>query len=242
MSTKLTVVTGGGRGIGAAISRRLVAAGHDQVITYRRDRAAAENVADQVRRSGRRALTVPVEMTDPGSVAEPFDRVASFGALTGLVNNAGAATAVGPLETNDLESIRRDLEVNLFGVIACTQQAIGPLKKAGGGAVVNISSVAASLGGPGTYVHYAAAKAGVEAFTVGLAKELAAENIRINAGAPGTVWTDFHRYQDRPAKVAATIPMGRAGRPEEIARAVAWLLSEDASYTTGTTLRVTGGL
>lgn len=242
MSTKLTVVTGGGRGIGAAISRRLVAAGHDLVITYRRDRAAAEDVADQVRRSGRRALTVPVEMTDPGSVAELFDGVASFGALTGLVNNAGAATAVGPLETNDLESIRRDLEVNLFGVIACTQQAIGPLKKAGGGAVVNISSVAASLGGPGTYVHYAAAKAGVEAFTVGLAKELAAENIRVNAVAPGTVWTDFHRDPDRPAKVAATIPMGRAGRPEEIAGAVAWLLSEDASYTTGTTLRVTGGL
>lgn len=242
MSTKLTVVTGGGRGIGAAISRRLVAAGHDLVITYRRDRAAAEDVADQVRRSSRRALTVPVEMTDPGSVAELFDRVASFGALTGLVNNAGAATAVGPLETNDLESIRRDLEVNLFGVIACTQQAVGPLKKAGGGAVVNISSVAASLGGPGTYVHYAAAKAGVEAFTVGLAKELAAENIRVNAVAPGTVWTDFHRDPDRPAKVAATIPMGRAGRPEEIAGAVAWLLSEDASYTTGTTLRVTGGL
>lgn len=242
MSTKLTVVTGGGRGIGAAISRRLVAAGHDLVMTYRRDRAAAEDVADQVRRSGRRALTVPVEMTDPGSVAELFDRVASFGALTGLVNNAGAATAVGPLETNDLESIRRDLEVNLFGVIACTQQAVGPLKKAGGGAVVNISSVAASLGGPGTYVHYAAAKAGVEAFTVGLAKELAAENIRVNAVAPGTVWTDFHRDPDRPAKVAATIPMGRAGRPEEIAGAVAWLLSEDASYTTGTTLRVTGGL
>lgn len=167
MSTRLTVVTGGGRGIGAAISRRLVAAGHDLVITYRRDRAAAEDVADQVRRSGRRALTVPVEMTDPGSVAELFDRVASFGALTGLVNNAGAATAVGPPKTNDLESIRRDLEVNLFGVIACTQQAIGPLKKAGGGAVVNISSVAASLGGPGTYVHCAAAKAGVDGFPSG---------------------------------------------------------------------------
>ncbi|GAA1755437.1 SDR family NAD(P)-dependent oxidoreductase [Kocuria aegyptia] len=242
MSTQLTVVTGGGRGIGAAISRRLAAAGHDLVITYRRDQDAAENVADQVRRSGRRALVAAVEMTDPGSIAELFDRVSAFGALTGLVNNAGAATAVGPLETNDLEDIRRDLEVNLFGVIACTQHAIGPLRRAGGGAIVNISSVAASLGGPGTYVHYAAAKAGVEAFTVGLAKELAAVNIRVNAVAPGTVWTDFHRDPDRPAKVAATIPMGRAGRPEEIAGAVAWLLSEDASYATGTTLRITGGL
>jgi NAD(P)-dependent dehydrogenase (short-subunit alcohol dehydrogenase family) len=242
MSTKLTVVTGGGRGIGAAISRRLAVEGHDLVITYRRDQDAAEDVADQVRRSGRRALTAPVETTDPGSVAELFDRVSSFGVLTGLVNNAGAAAAVGPLETNDLEAIRRDLEVNLFGAIACTQQAIGPLRRAGGGAIVNISSVAASLGGPGTYVHYAAAKAGVEAFTVGLAKELAAENIRVNAVAPGTVWTGFHHDPDRPAKVAATIPMGRAGRPEEIAGAVAWLLSEDASYATGTTLRITGGL
>lgn len=117
-------------------------------------------------------------MTDPGSVAELFDRVASFGALTGPVDNAGAA----------------------------------------------------------------AAKAAVEAFTVSLAKELAADSIRVNAVAPGTVWTEFHRDPDRPAKVAATIPMGRAGRPEEIAGAVAWLLSEDASYTTGTTLRITGGL
>lgn len=242
MSTKLTVVTGGGRGIGAAISRRLAAQGHDVVIAYRRDRDAAEAVAEDVRRSGRRALTAPVEMTDPGSVAELFDRVEAFGPLTGLVNNAGAAAAVGPLETNDLETIRRDLEVNLFGVIACTQQAIGALRRAGGGAVVNISSVAASLGGPGMYVHYAAAKAGVEAFTVGLAKELAAENIRVNAVAPGTVWTDFHRDPERPAKIAATIPMGRAGRPEEIAGAVAWLLSDDASYATGTTLRISGGL
>jgi NAD(P)-dependent dehydrogenase (short-subunit alcohol dehydrogenase family) len=242
MSTKLTVVTGGGRGIGAAVTRRLAAEGHDVVITYRQDQGAADEVADDVRRSGRRALTVPVEMTDVSSVAELFDRVTSFGTLTGLVNNAGSAAAVGPLETNDLEVIRRDLEVNLFGVIACTQHAIGPLRRAGGGAVVNISSVAASLGGPGTYVHYAAAKAGVEALTVGLAKELAAENIRVNGVAPGTVWTEFHRDPDRPAKVAATIPMGRAGRPEEIAGAVAWLLSDDASYATGTTLRITGGL
>ncbi|MFF0990012.1 SDR family NAD(P)-dependent oxidoreductase [Kocuria nitroreducens] len=242
MSSKLTVVTGGGRGIGAAISRRLAAEGHDVVITYRQDQDAAERIADDVRRRGRRALTAAVETTDPRSVAGLFDRVASFGVLTGLVNNAGAAAAVGPLDTNDLESIRRDLDVNLFGVIACTQLAIGRLRSHGGGAVVNISSVAASLGGPGTYVHYAAAKAGVEAFTVGLAKELAAENIRVNAVAPGTVWTDFHADPDRPAKVAATIPMGRAGRPEEISGAVAWLLSDDASYTTGTTIKVAGGL
>jgi glucose 1-dehydrogenase len=116
------------------------------------------------------------------------------------------------------------------------------MSQAGGGSIVNISSAAATLGGAGTYVHYAAAKAAVDAFTVGLSKELAGKNIRVNAVAPGTVWTDFHQDRDRPAKVAATIPMGRAGKPDEIAGAVVWLLSDDAGYATGTTIRVAGGL
>lgn len=242
MPSRLTVVTGGSRGIGAAISRRLAREGHDVVITYRQDEDAAERVAADVRGTGRRALTVALDVTDRDSVAGLFAQVRVFGSLTGLVNNAGSASAVGPLETNDLDAVRRDLEVNLFGTIACTQHAIGLLRLGGGGSVVNISSVAATLGGPGTYVHYAAAKAGVEALTVGLSKELAPDGIRVNAVAPGTVWTDFHRDPDRPARVAATIPMGRAGAPEEIAGAVAWLLSDDAGYATGTTIRVSGGL
>lgn len=242
MPSRVVAVTGGGRGIGAAISRRLAAEGHDVVLSYRTDRDAAEQVVGDVRRAGRRALAVQAETTDADSVAGFFEQVDAFGTLTGLVNNAGSASAVGPLETNDLEAVRRDVEVNLFGVIACTQHAIGRLKRAGGGAVVNISSIAAVLGGAGTYVHYAAAKAGVEAFTTGLAKELAPDNIRVNAVAPGTVWTGFHQDADRPAKVAASIPMGRAGQPEEIAGAVAWLLSDDAAYATGTTIKVAGGL
>ncbi|WP_411732440.1 SDR family NAD(P)-dependent oxidoreductase [Paeniglutamicibacter sp.] len=242
MADKLTVVTGGSRGIGAAISRRLATEGHDVVITYLRDRDAAEEVAADVRRTGQRALVLQADTTEEQSVAGLFDQARAFGTLTGLVNNAGSASAIGALEDNDLQQIGRDLEVNLWGVIACTKYAIGPLSQGGGGSIVNISSAAATLGGAGTYVHYAAAKAAVEALTVGLSKELASKSIRVNAVAPGTVWTDFHQDSERPAKAAALIPMGRAGRPEEIAGAVAWLLSDDAGYATGTTIRVAGGL
>jgi glucose 1-dehydrogenase len=236
----VTVVTGGGRGIGAAISRRLAAAGHDLVVTYRRDAGAAESLAAELRATGSRVVLVQVDTTDEPAVRELFARARELGPLTGLVNNAGAATAVGPLAENALADVRRDLDVNLFGVVACCRHAIPAM--AGGGAIVNISSAAATLGSPGTYVHYAAAKAGVEALTVGLAKELAGQGIRVNAVAPGTVWSDFHRDPERPARLAETIPMGRAGTPDEIAGAVAWLLSDDARYATGTTIRVAGGL
>jgi glucose 1-dehydrogenase len=242
MVDRLTVVTGGSRGIGAAVSRRLAMDGHDVVITYLRDRPAAEQVAAEVRRVGQRALVLQADTTQEGSVVDLFDRTEAFGTLTGLVNNAGSAAAVGPLAGNSLAAIRRDLDVNLVGVIACIKYAIGPMSSAGHGSIVNISSAAATLGGAGSYVHYAAAKAAVEALTVGLSKELAEKNIRVNAVAPGTVWTDFHSDRNRPAKVAATIPMGRAGQPHEIAGAVAWLLSADAGYATGTTIRVAGGL
>ncbi|WCI09818.1 SDR family oxidoreductase [Arthrobacter sp. OVS8] len=216
--------------------------GHDVVITYLRDRDAADEVASDVRRLGQRALVLQTDTTAEHSVVELFDQAQTFGTLTGLVNNAGSASAVGPLEDNSLQAIGQDLNVNLLGVIACTKYAIGPMSQAGGGSIVNISSAASTLGGAGTYVHYAAAKAAVEAFTVGLSKELAGKNIRVNAVAPGTLWTDFHQDPDRPAKIAPTIPMGRAGQPHEIAGAVAWLLSDDASYATGATIRIAGGL
>jgi glucose 1-dehydrogenase len=242
MAGQLTVVTGGSRGIGAAICRRLAAEGQDVVITYLRDSDAADEVAADVRRLGQRALVLQTDTTEEHSVVELFDRAQAFGPLTGLVNNAGSASAFGPLEGNSLQAISQDLNVNLLGVISCIKYAIGPMSQAGGGSIVNISSAAATLGGAGTYVHYAAAKAAVEALTVGLSKELAGKNIRVNAVAPGTLWTDFHQDPDRPAKIAPTIPMGRAGQPHEIAGAVAWLLSDDASYATGATIRIAGGL
>ena len=160
--------------------------------------------------------------------------------LTGLVNNAGVATAVGPLADLDLAAVRHDLDVDLFGVLVCAKLAIEPLA-ATGGSVVNISSAAATLGSPGEYVHYAAAKAAVDALTVGLAKELGPRGVRVNAVAPGVIRTGFHRDPDRPDRIGPSVPLGRPGLPEEVAGAVAWLLSADAAYTTGAVLRVAGG-
>jgi NAD(P)-dependent dehydrogenase (short-subunit alcohol dehydrogenase family) len=242
MTDDITLVTGGGRGIGAAICRRLAAEGHDVVLTYLGNRRAANEVAADVRASGQRALVVQADVTDEGSIEALFEQIAEFGPLTGIVNNAASVRSVGRLQDADLHTIRDDLDTNLFSVLAVTKVAIPVLTASGGGAIVNISSRAATLGSANTYVHYAAAKAGVEALTVGLSQELAGNGIRVNAVAPGIIWTEFHRDRDRPAKLASTIPMGRAGQPQEIAGAVAWLLSDDASYATGTVLRVAGGL
>lgn len=175
-------------------------------------------------------------------MARLFGAGAGLGRVTGLVNNAGVSGPNGRLADADAAGLRQALEVNVLGYLLCARQAVRVMSAGGGGAVVNISSAAATLGSPGQYVHYAAAKAAVEALTVGLSKEVAAQGIRVNCVAPGTVWTDFHEDPDRPAKVAPAIPMGRAGHPEEIAGAVSWLLSADASYTTGAVLRVAGGL
>lgn len=240
MIGRLTVVTGGGRGIGAAISRRLAADGSDVVIGYRSDRDAAERVAEDVRAAGRRALAVQADVTDAAAVEALLAAADGLGPLTGLVTNAGAATAVGRLEDLPVDAVRADLELNLLGTLLPIRAAV-PRLRAAGGAIVTISSGAATLGSPGEFVHYAAAKAGVDALTVGLSKELAADGIRINAVAPGLVRTDFHLDPGRPDRIAPTIPLQRAGEPEEIAAAVAWLLSPDASYTTGAILRVAGG-
>ncbi|WP_406373783.1 SDR family oxidoreductase [Streptomyces sp. NBC_00647] len=239
---KITVVTGGSRGIGAAVCRRLAQEGHDLVIGYRSDRAAADAVADAVADAGRNCLAVAVDTSDPAAVDGLFDAAAGLGPVTGLVNNAGVSGPNGRLADADPDGMRDALAVNVLGYLLCARRAVREMTAAGGGAIVNVSSAAATLGSPGQYVHYAAAKAAVDALTIGLSKEVAADGIRVNCVAPGTVWTDFHEDPQRPARVAAGIPMGRAGRPEEISGAVAWLLSDDASYTTGAVLRVAGGL
>ncbi|MGW3667138.1 SDR family NAD(P)-dependent oxidoreductase [Streptomyces sp. NPDC005141] len=239
---KITVVTGGSRGIGAAVCRRLAQEGHDIVIGYRSDRAAAERVADAVADVGRSCLSVAVDTSDPAAVDGLFDAAAGLGPVTGLVNNAGVSGPNGRLADADPDGMRDALAVNVLGYLLCARRAVREMTAVGGGAIVNVSSAAATLGSPGQYVHYAAAKAAVDALTIGLSKEVAADGIRVNCVAPGTVWTDFHEDPRRPALVAAGIPMGRAGQPEEICGAVAWLLSDDASYTTGAVLRVAGGL
>ncbi|MER7270356.1 SDR family oxidoreductase [Micromonospora carbonacea] len=239
----VTIVTGGSRGIGAATARRLAHAGHHVAIAYRRDHTAATTVVADIHATGRNALAVQADTTDPAAVTHLFDTAATLGPLTGLVNNAGVTSPIGPLADLRAEDLRHVVDVNLIGYVLCAQQAARRLTR--GGAIVNVSSAAATLGSPGEYVHYAAAKAATDTLTIGLAKELAPHGIRVNGVAPGIVRTDLHAISgapDRADTAAGRIPLGRAGEPDEIAAAIAWLLSPDASYATGTVLRVSGGL
>ncbi|MFG2652211.1 SDR family oxidoreductase [Streptomyces sp. NPDC048436] len=239
----VTAVTGGSRGIGAAISTRLAADGHHIALGYHSDAEAAEKVAAEVRAAGARCVTVRMDTADEADVDRLFETAAAeLGPVTGLVNNAGVGAPVGPLAEADAAAMRRALDVNVLGYLLCARRAIRDMTRNGtGGVIVNISSAAATLGAPGEYVHYAAAKGAVDTMTVGLSKEVAADGIRVNAVAPGVIWTEFHADPERPAKLAAGIPLGRSGQPEEIAAAVSWLLSDEASYATGTILRVAGG-
>ncbi len=248
----VTIITGGGRGIGAATARQLAAAGHDIAIGYQRDTDAANRVADEVRAAGRRCVTVSLDTADEAGVGYLFAAAADLGPVTGLVNNAGITSPLAPLADTRTGDLRRVIDVNVIGYLLCARQAVrvmrAPASGPGGGptgAIVNVSSAAATLGSPGEYVHYAASKAAVEAMTVGLAKEVAADGIRVNAVSPGIIRTELHRLSgapDRADTAAGRIPMGRAGEPEEIAAAIAWLLSPAASYTTGAVLRVAGGM
>ncbi|MEU3098794.1 SDR family oxidoreductase [Streptomyces sp. NPDC006967] len=245
MKRLVTVVTGGSRGIGAATCLRLAAEGHDVVVNYVRDAAAAESVAEGVRAAGARAVTVRAD-TAVEADAERLFEVAEreLGPVTGLVNNAAVTGPLGRFTEADTGTLRRVVDVNLMGTLLCSRRAAQLMVPRGEGVIVNISSGAATLGSPNEYVHYAATKAAVDALTLGLAKELGPDGIRVNAVAPGVIDTEMHAAMgapDRARQVAGAIPLRRAGQAEEIAAAVAWLMSPDASYTTGTVLRVAGG-
>jgi glucose 1-dehydrogenase len=237
-SPKVTVVTGGSRGIGAATCRRLATDGHDIVIGYAADREAAETVADAVRAAGRRAEVCRADVTIADDVRELFDRAATLGAVTGLVNNAGVITGRGAFVGLTESDLRRVVEVNIVGAMLCAQEAVR--RMGSGGAIVNVSSAASTLGSPGEYVHYAASKAAVDTLTIGLSKELGPAGIRVNAVSPGIIRTEIHE-SGRVERLGPQQPLGRAGDPEEVAAAIAWLLSDEASYVTGTNLRVAGG-
>ena len=210
------------------------------VIGYHRDRKAAEVVAAAVMAGGGVASVVPVDVMDAPSLTAFFDTAAAMGPLTGVVASAGAVRAVGDLRDLDPTDLRHDIDVNLLGAVMTAQASIAHLEKTRGSLVL-IGSAAATLGSPNTYVHYAAAKAGVNALSLGLSKELAPLGVRVNCVEPGIIRTDFHLDPDRPEKLASTIPMGRPGDAVEVTGAVAWLLSADAGYVTGATIRVAGG-
>jgi NAD(P)-dependent dehydrogenase (short-subunit alcohol dehydrogenase family) len=238
----LTVITGGGRGIGAATARRLAADGHDLVLSYAHDRDSAEATAACVRDLGVGCEVVRADVSDPGQVDALFDATAERGQVTGVVNNAGSTLHVGDLADTPVDVVRRVVEVNLTGAILVARRAVRDLVE--GGAIVNVSSAAATLGSPHEYVHYAAAKAGVDTLTVGLAQEVAGRGIRVNGVAPGIVRTDIHAAAgdpDRLDRVGPQVPLGRAGEPDEVGEAIAWLLGDSCPYATGATLRVAGG-
>lgn len=239
-SSGVVAVTGGSRGIGAAVAERLAQAGHIVLVGYRADADRAAATVAGIRRAGGIAHHQAVDITEAASLASFLAAARELGPVTGVVANAGAVTAVGALENLSPDDLRRDLDVALLGPVLTCRAAI-PVLGPSRGSIVLIGSAATTSGSPGTYVHYAAAKAGVANLAVGLARELAGSGIRVNCVEPGTTWTDFHADPERPARVATSIPWGRAGRPEEIAGAVAWLISSDAAYTTGAVLRVAGG-
>ncbi|MFI2032611.1 SDR family oxidoreductase [Streptomyces buecherae] len=246
---QVTVVTGGSRGIGAAVAARLARAGHHIAIGFERAADAADATAAKVRAEGVRCVTVRADTSDAEQVDALFDTARSeLGAVTGLVNNAGITGLLGRFTETSPEAMRRVIDVNVTGALLCARRAAREMSTrhgGAGGAIVNVSSSSATTGSPGEYVHYAASKAAVDAMTVGLSKELAAEGIRVNSVQPGMTVTDIHASMgdpERPWRAADRVPMGRPGEPEEIAGAIAWLLSADASYTSGAVLRVAGGL
>lgn len=241
------MITGGTRGIGRAVAQRLARDGHDLVLGYARDDVAADETAAQVRNLGAGCTTVRADVTSDDGIDAMFAAAAGSGRLTGVVNNAGATLHVGSLADTPVEVIRRTVELNLTAALLVARAAARAMTLSRGGAggvLVNISSAAATLGSPGEYVQYAAAKAGVDLLTAALAQEVAADGVRVVGVAPGIVNTRIHADAGEPGRlerVAPGVPLRRVGEPEEVADAVAWLMSSAAGYITGATLRVAGG-
>lgn len=244
----LILITGGSRGVGAATARLAAAQGYDVALSFVSDESAALAVVAEVEAQGQRALAVRADSADPGQVAELFEAVdQAFGRLDVLVNNAAVLSPQSRLEDLSFERMQRIFAVNAIGPILCAQQAVRRMSyrhQGQGGSIVNISSAAARLGSPNEYVDYAASKGALETFTIGFAKEVAREGVRVNCVRPGHIYTEMHASGGEPGRVDRvkdTIPMGRGGQPEEVARAILWLASPEASFVTGTFLDVTGG-
>lgn len=239
------LVTGGSRGIGAAACRLAARHGWAVAVNYTRDAAAAEAVVAAITAAGGRAMAVRADVAVEAEVVAMFAAVdRGLPPLAGLVNNAGVVDLPSRVDAMSAERLQRMFAINVFGTFFCAREAILRMKTRKAGAIVNLSSAAAKLGGGGQYVDYAAAKGAIDSFTVGLAKEVALDGIRVNAVRPGLIATEIHASggaPDRAAQMAPQVPMQRPGSAEEVAEAIVWLLSDASSYTTGSVLEVTGG-
>ncbi|WP_458375302.1 SDR family oxidoreductase [Pseudomonas pergaminensis] len=247
-SAPVILITGGGRGVGAATARLAAAQGYDVAISYISNEAAALGVVADVQALGRRALAIRADSADPEQVAQLFAAIdEAFGRIDVLVNNAAIIALQSRFEDFDFERMQRIFAINAIGPMLCAQQAVKRMSlrhNGQGGSVINVSSGAARLGSPNEYVDYAASKGALETFTIGLSKEVAREGIRVNCVRPGHIYTEMHASGGEPGRVdrvKESIPMGRGGEPEEVARAILWLAGSEASFITGTFLDVTGG-
>lgn len=245
---KVLLVTGGGRGIGAATVRLAATEGWAVAVNYTANSLAADEVVRGIRELGGTAITVKADVADEGQVLAMFQKIdAKLGRLTGLVNNAGVVDVSARVDEMSVARMKRMFDINVIGSMLCAREAVRRMstKHGGeGGSVVNVSSAASRLGSPGQYVDYAAAKGAIDAFTIGLAKEVAAEGIRVNAVRPGLIETDIHASGGLPTRVRDLqhlVPMQRGGTADEVAQAIVWLLSDAASYTTMSLLDVSGG-